>query len=490
MESMEYGKIPPQAVEIEEAVLGVILLDTGVMDDVFMILDSPEYFYRESHQVIYGAILDLYKNDRSIDILTVIEKLRSIEKLEVVGGAMYVAGLSSRVASGLHVREHSQIVKQQAIKREVIRVSNEMMNMAYDETVDVVDLIDYSGNMLEKTSEALYGGSVFKPIIHYVEKALNDLEERQKIARSGKIAGVPTPIVQLNKATDGWHGGELTVIAARPSMGKTAVALAAVKRAAEEGVPVNVFSLEMAGERLVDRWLSGMSGVNPGNYRSGKITVDDWDKIESVSGQLTRLPIYIDDNPSPTMDYIRSRARVNKRKGRCGMVVIDYIQLVNIPSAFGKNREQEVASLSRKAKLLAMELNIPVILLAQLNRSCEIRGGDKRPILADLRESGAIEQDADNVMLLYRAERYGFLVDEDGNSNKGKGEIIIAKQRNGATGLVHFGYNESMTVIHDFSDDVHPVSPTMEEAARIAGESVDRMIKQNQDDDIQTNSGF
>lgn len=463
LDKFEAGKIPPQAPDLEEAVLGAILVDKEAIDDAYTILDSPEYFYKHNHQLVYEAILTLYKNDRAIDILTVTDQLRSVNKLEAVGGAAGVVKLTARVGSALHVREHAAIVKQYAIKRELLRVGQNMIKQSLDDTIDVDDLLGDSGNQVERAAELLHGGSIVKSMSYYVNKSMEELEERERAAREGKITGIPTPVAKLNRATEGWHEGELTVIAARPSMGKTAFMLSSVTKAAEAGFPVNVYSLEMAGERLADRMICGLSGVNPEDYRAGKITADDWQAVEIASDKLGKLPVYIDDNPNPTMEYIKSRSRINKRKGRCSMIMIDYVQLINVSHVPGRNREQEVANISRKAKLIAMELGVPVVLLAQLNRSCELRP-DKRPMLADLRESGAIEQDADNVLLLFRAERYG-LTEVDGESVKGKGEIIVAKQRNGAIGTVFFGYNESLTRIYDFSGDLEPEREKPEDIA-------------------------
>ena len=274
------------------------------------------------------------------------------------------------------------------------------------------------------------------------------MHNRMQLQMEGKAVGIPTPIQLLTKMLTGWQPSTLVVIAGRPSMGKTALALSSMLVAAQHGVHVNMFSLEMPGVRLTDRLLCGVAEVNHTQYREGAITESEAQKIEKAAGKLEKLPIHIDDFALSTMDYIRSRARINKRKGECGMIIIDYLQLLNIPNSKNQNRERDVADLSWKSKSLARELKVPVLLLSQLNRQCEARI-DRRPLLSDLRESGSIEQDADIVLLLHRPEIYGIL-EEDQQPITGRGEIIVAKHRDGVQGIIYFGYNDSLTRIHDY----------------------------------------
>jgi len=448
---METKQIPPQAIQAEEAVLGAILNEQGAIDEAYQLLNTYEYFYNDAHKIIYEAILLLYKEDKAIDILTVSNALKKAGNLKRAGGYAYVTKLSGRAATAIHIPDHCRMIKECAVKRKMISLGSNIYKQALDISTDIEELLDGVGNDLDQAAEWLHGTSMFYPFPYYLNKSLKNLEEREKMAKEGKTSGIATPIKKLDEYINGWQSGDLVIIASRPSMGKTALAIASAVKAAQYGYTPNIYSLEMKGERLTDRIICGMSGVDHNKFKSGFVSKEDWNKIEITIGKLEKLSIYIDDYPCPTMDYIKSRSRINKRKGKCDIIFIDYLQLTNIPSMFGKNREQEVSAMSRKAKIMAMELNVPVILLSQLNRACEMRGGWKRPQLSDLRESGAIEQDADTVLMLYRPEVYEIYQDEHGNSTRGRGEIIITKQRDGMIGTIYFGYNESLTRIYDFN---------------------------------------
>lgn len=451
------GLLPPQAPEIETAILGIALMEDGAIDEVLTHIDSAEYFYKLEHQAVFSAMLKLYHSDVRIDGMTVIEQLKKDGQLDNVGGVVFITSLITKSTPGIHLEEYCMILKQTAVKRAMISMGNELMKMGYDAGIDVNDMMTLAGDQLDKLTESLHGGTLFNDFGYYLKLSRDALYVREAMAKENKISGIPTPVNALTKTLNGWVNGDLVIIAARPSMGKTALALSSILKAAELGVPVNVYSLEMRGERLTDRIICGFAGVEHERYRSGYILQEELKDVERAIGKLERLPIYIDDYPLPTMDYIKSRTLVNKRRGRCGMVVIDYLQLIDSPYVKGQNREREVANISRKAKNIAHELNVPVLLLSQLNRSCEMRGDDKRPQLSDLRESGAIEQDADTVLMLYRAERYGIDEDKEGNSTKGRGEIIVTKQRDGAVGTVLFGYNPSLTKIFDYGAELEPV---------------------------------
>lgn len=446
----EEANIPPQAPELEQSVIGAALIEAGTFEEVYKDLDSAEYFYKDEHRKIYISMLRLFKAGKKIDGHTVMDDLKKSGDLDFVGGPLYITQLIGK-STVINLQEYCLIIKQQAAKREMINLGHAILKQGNDDSIDIDDILTYAGNSFDRITEFFHGSSLFREFKHYLSESNKAMWRRMDLAQKGKIAGIPTPVEKLTKTLNGWQSGELIVIAGRPSMGKTALALSSVLVAAENGIPVNMFSLEMTGSRLSDRMICGVSGISHEVFKAGTLTEKEADTIEKTIGKLERLPIYIDDYPLPGIDYIRSRSRINHRKDRCGMIIIDYLQLLDSPYIKGQSREREVANLSRKAKSLAMELNVPVLLLSQLNRLSEARN-DKRPQLADLRESGAIEQDADTVLLLYRPERYG-IHEEDHQSTIGRGEIIVSKQRDGKIGTIYFGYNESMTRIFDYDPE-------------------------------------
>jgi len=448
------GKIPPQAVEIEQIVLGAMLISGSEVTDKVTQIIRPDDLYKESHVLIFQAILKLYRDNQNTDLYIVNEELTKNGNIEKIGGLNYLMQLTEKIVSVVGIEQHCYLIKQKSIARQLIRLGNDIIQQSFDAFADVADLIAFASNGLERITDSIYEKKTGNSFADYIKQSIDEYNQREEVARRGGLHGVPTGVHKLNKISGGWQGGELTIIAARPSMGKTAFALHIVKTAALDGNWVNIYSLEMRGVRLTDRILTGQANIDPSKFRDGYLDVGEKDQLKNASEQLKDLPVFIDDNPMTNMEYIRARSRILKRKGQCDMIVIDYLQLIDNDetSTRGRNREQEVSEMSRKAKLLALELNVPVILLSQLNRACELRGGLKKPELSDLRESGAIEQDADNVILMWRGERYGIIVDEEGNSIKGKGELIVAKQRNGSIGTVFFGYNESLTRIYDWYD--------------------------------------
>ena len=438
-----YGLIPPQAIDMEEAVLGAVMNEPDSLDEIQDHI-TPECFYKEAHQIIYSAICELQAANKQIDILTVTQQLRDTGKLEDVGGPLYITQLSSKVSTALHITDHSGIVHQKFIQRELIRYASEISKQSYDDLADPEDMISAANKELEKIMEFAYGKKPIAMFGELLDQSVSEYEERVKDYSENKVYGIPTPLADLTKITGSWQKGALYVIAGRPSMGKTAFALECAKRAAKHNFAVAIFSLEMPGVRLADRYICGEADIDPEEYRSGRF--DYFEKIEKAISELEKLGIYIDDNSQITIPYIRSKARLLKKKKRCDMVVIDYLQLIDAPQTRNQNRENIVSDMSRKCKLMAMELDVPVLLLSQLNRACEQRS-DKRPQLSDLRESGSIEQDADFVGFLYRPEYYGFA--SDNQSLKNTGELIVSKQRNGRTGTIEFQYNESLTQIYD-----------------------------------------
>src|ERR1044071_9051977 len=431
--TMVYGKVPPQAKDLEEAVLGAIMLEKNAFDTVAEIL-KPECFYVESHQRIFRCMQSLAQKSQPIDILTVVEELRSKEELEMVGGAYYVTKLTNTVVSSANVETHSRIILQKFIQRELIRISGEIIGDAYEDSTDVFDLLDESeskmfnitNNYLKKNFDDI--GTVLVKAISRIEDLRNKQED---------ISGVPTGFPSLDKITYGWQATDLIILAARPSVGKTAFALNLARSAAmhpSKPAGVGFFSLEMSASQLVQRILSAESGIMLEKISRGKLEDYEMQQLYSKGvNRLSQAPIYIDDTAALNIFEFRAKARRLVNKHNVGMIIIDYLQLMSGTGDRQSNREQEISRISRDLKGLAKELGIPIIALSQLSRAVETRKeGNKMPQLSDLRESGAIEQDADMVMFLYRPEYYDITTNEMGESNKGETYVKIAKHRNGS----------------------------------------------------------
>jgi replicative DNA helicase len=445
----DLGKVPPQAIDLEEAVLGALMLEKDAILDVAGIL-RPESFYKASNELIYEAIYNLFSASKQIDLLTVTNELRRSNNLDEVGGPYAIAQLTDKVASAAHIVEHARLVQQQFIKRQLILIASETIKKAYDNSIDAEDLMSYSNSSIDSIYSLLENAGENTSWRELVQISAKDAERRQKLRLENKCIGIPTPLLELTKCTQGWQAGQVIVLAARPSMGKTAMAIAIMKKDAMNGGSPAFFSLETTGKVITDRVLLGESGINPSDFRTGNLKDGDWKSIERAVSNLEGLNIYVDDRSGLSIDLIKLKARSLKKKGHLTMVLIDYLQLATEEKSKG-NREQEVAIMSRKCKVMAKDLGVPVILLSQLNRAVESRT-DKRPQLADLRESGAIEQDADMVLFINRPEKYGILETEDGRSTKGLGELIIAKHKEGEIGVIEFKYNESVTQIYDYVD--------------------------------------
>ncbi len=428
--SLDMGRIPPQAVDLEQAVLGAMMLEKNAVTDTIDILKS-ESFYDPKHQYIFGAIKELFGTSKPIDLLTVTDYLKKSGELQAAGGAVYISQLTSRVASTAHVEYHARIISEKHIKRELIRMSNEVMKEAFDDTNDVFDVLNKAEGDLFKIAENNMGKSV-STMQNVVREAIEEIEKASK--NKDGISGVPTGFYGLDKVTAGWQRSDMIVIAARPAMGKTAFVLSMARNTAvDHNMGVAIFSLEMSSVQLVKRLIASETRISAEKLRKGDLRDDEFQQLHTRISKLATAPLYIDDTPGISIFDLRAKCRRLKMQYDIQMVIIDYLQLMTAGSAKGAgNREQEISSISRSIKEIAKELNIPIIALSQLSRSVEQRGGDKKPVLSDLRESGAIEQDADIVSFIYRPEYYGFLQDEDGNSNVGVGEIIIAKHRNGA----------------------------------------------------------
>ncbi|MDR2040570.1 MAG: replicative DNA helicase [Bacteroidales bacterium] len=428
---VEAGKLPPQAVDMEEAVLGAIMLEKDAIYEVIELL-KPECFYKEAHSKIYQAVIDLSLREEPIDLKTVTHELRKKGLLEEVGGSFYITQLTTRVMSSVHIEYHARIIYQKYVQRELIRVSTHIQERAFDESVDVEDLLNSSEQAMFEITQ----GSIKKDVQSIsvlLKDAIESIEEAGK--REDNLVGVPSGFTKLDRITAGWQPTDLIIIAARPSMGKTAFVLSMARNmAVDHKRPVALFSLEMSSQQLVKRMIVSETELDSQKIRTGKLEKEDWERLESKITALQEAPVFIDDTPALSVFEFRAKCRRLVQQHHVGIAIIDYLQLMTWTGDTKGNREQEVSNISRSLKAIAKELNIPVIALSQLNRGVENRTGlqNKRPQLADLRESGAIEQDADIVAFIHRPEYYGFTEDEEGNSLRGIAEIILAKHRNGA----------------------------------------------------------
>lgn len=444
----EIGFIPPQAIELEEAILGAILIEKEAFEQIEEIIKSED-FYLEHHKVIFQAIKKLNTESRPIDMLTVTEALKSENRLAEIGGPVYIAQLTEKVASSAHIVFHATVIKQKSIERQTV-IEARTIIQKINENEDIGDVLFVSSKNLEDLQESLVGNTKGSHISSSLKRATEEMHSRIELARKNIRSGIDTGFNDLNKKTNGWQKGDLIIEAARPGMGKTAVALQHAKSAAKQGIPVAFFSLEMSDISLANRLILSEANVDPENFKSGYMTNEEISLIENAIGVLWSLPIYVDDNPSASMGYIRAKCRILKKQNKLGLIIGDYLQLAENDEESG-SREQEVAKMSRTAKKIAKELEVPFILLSQLNRGNEGRA-DKKPLLSDLRESGAIEQDADMVIFIHRPAYYDIEVtDKNGNKEINYGELIIAKHRNGATGLVKFKHNDGMTKFFDYN---------------------------------------
>jgi replicative DNA helicase len=437
----EIGKIPPQAIELEEAVLGAMLLEQSAVNDAIDILHA-ESFYKMEHQKIFAAILELFGSSENIDLLSVTEKLRKKGELQLVGGPGYIASLTNRVASAAHVEYHARIISEKAILRSLIESSSDVIKNAYDETKDVFDVLNEAEDSLFKIAE----GNLKKGVANVrdlVKEATDEIQAASK--NKDGVSGVPTGFHKLDQLTSGWQKSDMIVLAARPGMGKTAFVLSMARNSAVQfNQPVAIFSLEMSSVQLVKRMMAMETGISSEKLRKGFSDEAEWEKLHSRIKALTDAPIFIDDTPALSIFDLRAKCRRMKMKDDIQLVIIDYLQLMTA-GVKGGNREQEISTISRSIKEIAKELNVPIIALSQLSRSVETRGGDKRPMLSDLRESGAIEQDADMVVFIYRPEYYGLTQDENGEDTTGVGEIIVAKHRNGSLDTVRLKFIKELT---------------------------------------------
>ncbi len=428
---MDYGKLPPQVKELEDVVLGAVMIEQNAINEVIDIL-KEESFYVDAHQRIWRAIKLLYQNQAPIDLLTVTEQLKKNGELDAAGGPFYIAQLTNKVGSAANVEYHARLIAEKYIQRQLISTSSEIIKEAYEDSTDVFELLDkaeknlfsIAENNLKRNSEDI--ASLLLHELKEIDIRMNNDDDH--------LNGVASGFVDLDRATGGWQKSDLIIIAARPAMGKTAFTLALARNAAiDHKKPIAIFSLEMSSAQLVQRMISMETHIPSDKIRRGNLEQYEYQILTSKIDNLKNAPLFIDDTPAINVFELRSKCRRLKQQHDIQMIIIDYLQLMS-GSVDGKgsgNREQEISQISRSLKGLAKELEIPVIALSQLSRAVETRGGDKKPILSDLRESGAIEQDADIVIFLYRGEYYGLEQDAEGNPTKDIAEVIIAKHRNG-----------------------------------------------------------
>lgn len=429
------GKLPPQAIEVEEMVLGALLSEGNSIIDIVDTV-TPETFYKETHQRVYSAILSLFNESTPIDLGTVMARLRKTDELELIGGMQALMKLSTKANLASNIEYHARILSELRIKRQLIQICAEIQNEAYNDSSDAFILLDQVETQVFQISQNNTKKS-FTSIEEGINESLFEMDNRKN--QGEEMTGVPSGFPDLDKVTAGFQRGELTIMAARPGMGKSSIITSIMRNSAVDfDKPVALFSLEMSTMQVVNRMISAEAEIEAEKIKRGKLSPAEWEKLHKRIGRLSVSKIFIDDSHSMSLLELRAKCRRLKSQHDIQMIVIDYLQLMN-NSTNGKQsgtREQEIAAISRGLKNLAKELDIPVIALSQLSRSIDNRGGDKRPVLSDLRESGSIEQDADAVMFLYRPEYYGITEDEAGNSLFGIGEVIIAKNRSGTLSTI------------------------------------------------------
>jgi len=458
---MEKDIILPFDCDTEEVVLGAILLEKKAQPEALQYL-RKEIFYYDNHQIIFAALVRMYNERRDIDIITVADELRRSKELDKMGGPYYITKLSSQVTSSAHLQYHCMILKDLFLRREVIKGLSRLLSTAQDMKTDITDVVCNMQELASAIEHDAVKADNLRDMDVLMCNTIAQARERMERSENG-VTGIDTGLADLNKLTAGWQNGDLIVFAARPGVGKTMLALFFAKMAAKMRMYALFCSIEMQGERLGDRLILMESTINPYAWRSGLTDEKEWAEAQDTARELATLPILVDDSPSMSIDSIRAQARLLKSRGKCDIIFIDYLQLSDMKThgKDNRNREQEVAIAARKAKLLAKEMNCPVVLLSQLNREAEGRYAG-RPQLGDLRESGAIEQDADIVILLHRPALSKVSTDkESGYPTEGLGILTVAKHRNGESGTVYFSHNKSMTKIEDY---VPPMEWLMKQA--------------------------
>ncbi|MDH3243702.1 MAG: replicative DNA helicase [Saprospiraceae bacterium] len=481
LSNLVYGKIQPQAIPLEEAVLGAIMLDKNALPTVLDIL-QPDSFYVEGHTLIYKAMLSLFEKTHPIDILTVHEELKLEGTLDHMGGSNYLVELTNKVASAANIEYHARIIAQKHIQRELIRVSTNIITDSFEDTKDVFELLDDAEqNLFNITQQNLNRG--FESIGSLALKAQKQLEELSQ--KSEGLTGIPSGFTEMDRITSGWQASDLIIVAARPGMGKTSFTLSLAKNAAMDyGKGVALFSLEMSNIQLVQRLISMEAEISSRKLRNGQLEAHEWQQLHTAVEKLSTVPIFIDDTPAINSFELRAKCRRLKMQHDIQLVIIDYLQLMtgSIDNRKSGTREQEISSISRALKGMAKELGIPVIALSQLSRAVETRGGEKRPQLSDLRESGAIEQDADIVSFIYRPEYYD-ITESEGMSLKGIAEIIIAKHRNGALDTIKLRFIDQFAKFTNL-DEFDFSSLKSDDFISPSDNIITRPSRMNEDDDI------
>jgi len=437
--NLESGRIPPQAIDLEEAVIGAMLIDKKGVDEVIDIL-TPEVFYKEANKHIFEAIHSLFEDSEPIDLLTVSSKLRKNRLLEKIGGDFYLIQLSKKVSTSAHIEFHARIIQQKFIQRSLIRISNEIINDSFKESIDVFELLDEAESKLYDITQ----GNIKKSAVTAQNLVIQAKKRIEEIAKKEGLSGVASGFEKIDKLTSGWQPSDLIIIAARPGMGKTALTLSMARNISViKDTPVAFFSLEMSSVQLITRLISSETGLSSEKLRTGKLESHEWEQLNVKVSSLEKAPLFIDDSPSLSIFDLRAKARRLSSQHGIKLIIVDYLQLMTTgTNNKSGNREQEISTISRNLKSLAKELDIPIIALSQLSRAVETRGGTKRPLLSDLRESGAIEQDADIVSFIYRPEYYGIdqWDDEEGSPSEGQAEFIVAKHRNGGLGNIRLKF--------------------------------------------------
>ncbi len=457
--ALNQGILPPQALEIEEAVLGALLIDNTALSEVIDILHK-DAFYKEEHKLIFEAIRSLFNESHPIDILTVAAELKQEAKLKIVGGDYYLAHLSQKVSSSAHVEYHARIILQKHIQRELIGISSKIIEKAYDDTTDVLDLLDEAEQQLFNVAQGNLKRN-YETSESLIKQAIARIEE---IAGQEGLSGVPSGFTAVDRITSGWQPSDLIIIAARPGMGKTAYVLSMARNMAiDHGKRVAFFSLEMSSVQLITRLISSETGLNSEKLRKGNLNDDEWKTLLGGVKDLEHAKLFIDDTPALSVFDLRAKCRRLAANNGLDIIIIDYLQLMTAGSdkKGGGNREQEISTISRSLKSLAKELAIPVIALSQLSRNVESRPS-KKPMLSDLRESGAIEQDADIVSFIYRPEYYGIHEWEDGDPADNQAEFIVAKHRNGSLEDVRLRFEGSLARFSDLTDIGEYATETIE----------------------------
>ncbi len=482
----EHGKIPPQALDLEEAVLGAMMLENDRLAEVIEVL-KPAVFYKENHQIIFSAIQRLFGQNEPVDILTVTEELRKSGELDIAGGPYFITMLTNRIASAANIEFHSRIILQKFIQRELIRVSSEIIKDAYEDTTDVFDLLDKAETGLFSISESSIGKS-YMDMQSIIKEAIKEIAAGRN--QEGKLRGVGSGFTELDRITSGWQKSDLVIIASRPGMGKTAFALTMARNAAVDfKKPIAVFSLEMSSIQLVTRLMSSETEIPQEKLRKGTLEEHEWAQLNSKITPLIEAPLFIDDTAALSVFDLRAKCRRLKAHHDIQMVIVDYLQLMQGSQDTKGNREQEISSISRALKTLAKELDLPVIALSQLSRASEKRSAAAKPILSDLRESGSIEQDADMVIFIYRPEYYKIDVDESGDSTSGVAEILIAKNRNGPLKDVRLRFVSKYAKFIDAEMDYTPIS-TIPSNASFEGSVRTRTVMSKMDDDEKHETPF